>query len=172
MDLHVVRLHQRVREQLLAHLLDLLAGLGRIRGVHLEVDDLADPRAADGEAEVLERRLDGLALRIEDALLRADEDGRPHPSTTEGVSRYCSNGIVVSRSKASMYFERVCATTSSGSSGPGYVLSQPVCSQKSRTNCLSKLDCARPGSYASAGQKRDESGVNASSPRTRVPSAS
>src|SRR3954466_16185924 len=163
MDLHVVRLHQRVCEQLLAHLLDLLAGLGRIRGLHLEVDDLADPRAADGEAgglerrsaggeaEVLERRLDGLALRIEDALLRADEDGRPHPSTTEGVSRYCSNGIVVSRSKASMYFERVCATTSSGSSGPGYVLSQPVCSQKSRTNCLSKLHWARPAPSPPAG---------------------
>ena len=68
-----------------------------------------------------------------------------------------------------MYFERVCMTTSSGSSGPGAVLSQPVCSQKSRTNCLSKLSCARPGSYASAGQKREESGVSASSPSTRSP---
>ena len=78
---------------------------------------------------MLERGLDRRALRVEDALLRPDEDGRPHPSTTLGLSRYASNGIVVSRSNASMYFERVCATTSSGSSGPGSVLSQPVCSQ-------------------------------------------
>ena len=129
MQLDLVGLHQRVREQLLAHALHLSARLGRVGRLHLDVDHLADPCAADREAEVLERGLDGLALRVEDALLRADEDGRLHPSTTDGVSRYCSNGIVVSRSKASMYFERVWATTSSGSSGPGYVLSQPVCSQ-------------------------------------------
>src|SRR4029077_1157316 len=129
MDLDLVRLHQRICEQLLAHLFDLGARLGRIGRIDLEVDDLADPCGADREAEMLEGRLDGISLRIENALLRADEDGGPHPSTTDGVSRYCSNGIVVSRSNASMYFERVCATTSPGSSGPGEFLSQPVCSQ-------------------------------------------
>src|SRR6185437_5455099 len=154
------------------HPLDLCAGLLGIVCLELEVDDLADTRGRDGEAEMLERALDGLALRVEDALLRAHQDGRSHPSTTAGRSRYASNGIVVSCSNASMYFERVCMTTSSGSSGPGSVLSQPVCSQKSRTNCLSKLDWPRPGSYASAGQKREESGVNASSPSTRSPSRS
>src|SRR2546430_3597898 len=96
MDLDLVRLHQRIRKELLAHLLDLGARLGRIGRIDLDVDDLADPCAADREAEMLEGRLDGLALRIENALLRADEDGRLHPSTTDGVSRYCSNGIVVS----------------------------------------------------------------------------
>ena len=49
--------------------------------------------------------------------------------TTDGFSRYAGNGIVVSRSNASMYFERVSATTSAGSSGPGAVLFQLVISQ-------------------------------------------
>src|SRR5689334_23044809 len=126
MDLDFVRLHERVREELLAHPLHLRAGLGGIGRLDLEVDDLADARVGDGEAQMLERGLDGRALGVENALLRADEDGRSHPSTTDGCSRYASNGIVVSRSNASTYFERVCMTTSSGSSGPGSVLSQPV----------------------------------------------
>src|SRR4051794_18893068 len=53
MNLDLVRLHQWVREQLLAHLLDLRARLGRVGRVDLEVDDLADPRGADREAEML-----------------------------------------------------------------------------------------------------------------------
>src|SRR5437764_2215344 len=172
MDLDLERFDQRVREQLLAHPLDLHTRLGRVARVDLEVDDLPDPRLRDGEAEVTECALDRVALRVEDAPLRPDEHCCLHPSTTDGFSRYESNGIVVSRSNASTYFERVCATTSSGSSGPGSDLSQPVRSQKSRTNCLSKLSCARPGSYESAGQKRDESGVRASSPSTSLPSGS
>src|SRR5881394_2158721 len=100
-DLHLVRLDQRVREQPLAHLLDL--GLrGRLVGrLDLEVDHLADPRVLHVEAEVAERRADRFALRVEDARLRPDQDGRPHPSTTFGSSRYAGNGIVVSRSNAS-----------------------------------------------------------------------
>ena len=39
---------------------------------------------------------------------------------------------------------------------------------QSRTNCLSKLGCPRPGSYSSAGQKREESGVQISSPMVSV----
>src|SRR5262245_8408153 len=129
MDLDLERLHQRVCEQLLAHALDLSAGLLGVACVDLQVDDLADACLRDREAEMSERGLDRLALRIEDALLRPDEHGCSHPSTTLGSSTYVSNGIVVRRSNASTYFERVCATTSSGSSGPGAVLSQPVCSQ-------------------------------------------
>src|SRR5690348_1846949 len=128
MDLDLVRLHERVRQQLLAHPLDLRPCCVGVGGVDLEVDDLADPCAGNREAEVLEGGLDGLALRIEDALFRADEHRRSHPSTTSGSSTYASNGIVVIRSNASMYFERVWATTSSGSSGPGAVLVQPVSS--------------------------------------------
>ena len=39
------------------------------------------------EAEMVERALDRLALRVEDARLRPDEHGRPHPSTTSGSAR-------------------------------------------------------------------------------------
>src|SRR3954471_18499529 len=109
-------LHQRVREQLLAHLLDLRARRRLVGRVDLEVDQLADTCPRDAEAEMLERALDRLALRVEDAVLRPDEDGRLHASTAFGSSTYFSNGIFVSSSNASMYFERVCMTTSSGSS--------------------------------------------------------
>ena len=60
----------------------------------------------------------------------------------------------------------------SGIAGAGGVLSQPVPAAQSRTYCLSKEACGRPGSYSSAGQKREESGVQTSSPSTSVPSAS
>src|SRR5260221_5835144 len=73
MDLDLVRLHQRIREQLLAHLLDLRTRFGWIGRIDLEIDHLADSRGADREAEMLEGRFDGIALRIENALLRADE---------------------------------------------------------------------------------------------------
>src|SRR4051794_24664606 len=129
MELDVVRLHQWIRQELLAHLLHLRPRRGFVRGVDLEVDHLADARAGHGEPEMLERALDRLALRVEDALLRPNDDGRLHPSTTFGFSTYASKGIFVSSSNASTYFERVCMTTSSGSSGPGYVLSHPVVSQ-------------------------------------------
>src|SRR4029077_10813010 len=94
----------------------------------LEVDDLADASVPDIEAEVAERRGDRLTLRVEDSRLQPDEHRRPQPSTTLGSSRYAGNGIVVSRSKASTYFARVSWTTSSGSSGPGYVFGQPTSS--------------------------------------------
>src|SRR3954452_11346498 len=138
MQLDLVRLHQRVCKQLLAHLLHLRARLARVVGRHLDVHELAHTRARHGEAEMLERRLDGGALRIEDARLRPDEDCRPHASTVAGSAREASNEKPVRRSNPSTYFARVPATTSSGISGPGYVLSHPVVSQKSRTNCLSK----------------------------------
>src|SRR3954453_6201654 len=129
MDLDLVRLHQRVHEQLLAHFLDLRLRRRRVGGVDLEVDHLADARVRDAEAEMAQRVLDRRALRVEDALLRPHEDPCLHPSTTFGFSRYVGNGIFVSSSNASTYFERVCMTTSSGRSGPGAVLSQPSVSQ-------------------------------------------
>ena len=70
-----------------------------------------------------------------------------------------------------MYFARVFSTTSAGSSGAGGVLFQPVVSSQSRTNCLSNDGGLLPGAYWSAGQKRDESGVSASSIQTISPSA-
>ena len=103
-----------------------LVGRGRL---HFDVDDAPDARFRDREPELAQRLLDRLALRIEDAFLRPDEHRRPHRSTTSGSARYSSNEIPVSRSNASTYFARVSVTTSSGSSGPGYVLSQPTDSQ-------------------------------------------
>ena len=88
LDLHLVRLDERVREQLLAHPLDLglcLRGVGRL---DVEVDDFADARVLHREAEVAERRADRLALRVEDPRLRPHENSRPHPSTTDGSSTY------------------------------------------------------------------------------------
>src|SRR4051794_16806536 len=93
MDLHLVRLHQRVCEKLLAHLLDLRTRIVGARRIDLDVHNLADAGARHREAEVLERRVHRLALRVEDPLLGADEDGRPHPSTTRGSSRYAGKGI-------------------------------------------------------------------------------
>src|SRR3569623_1156499 len=77
-----------------------------------------------------------------------------------------------SRVITSRYFSLVLATISSGSTGPGACLFQPLPSSLSRTNCLSKLGGLLPGRYWSAGQKRDESGVSASSIHTRLPASS
>ena len=52
----------------------------------------------------------------------------------------------VSRSYAATYRSRVPRMTSSGNSGAGGSLVQPVAATKSRTNCLSKLAGEEPGS--------------------------
>src|SRR3954451_10210401 len=128
-ELDVEALDQRVCEQLLAHALDLCAGRDGVARVQLEVDEPPHARLPDREAEVPQRRLDGLALRVEDPGLRPHEHRRPHRSTTPGSATYASNSIPVSRSNASTYRARDPATTSSGSSGPGGSLSQPSDSQ-------------------------------------------
>ena len=69
MQLDLVGLDQRVREQLLAELGEPLGALG------LKLDHAADPDVLDAlEAERRQRPLDRLALRVEDALLRPDQD--------------------------------------------------------------------------------------------------
>src|SRR4051812_20296319 len=128
-QLDLVRLDQRVREELVAHPFDLDPRLPLVGRLHLEIDDPPDPRSAHSEPELPERRLHRLALRIEDARLRPDEDRGPHRSTASGSARYSSNGSPVSCSNASTYRARVPATTSGGSSGPGEVLSQASRSQ-------------------------------------------
>jgi hypothetical protein len=69
--LDLVVLDQGIGEQLLAELAELL------RIVGLELDHPPDVDVADAlEAERRQRPLDRLALRVEDALLRADQDSR------------------------------------------------------------------------------------------------
>src|SRR4029079_11872535 len=63
-DLALVALDQRVREQPLAHLLDLRPGRRLVGGLDLEFDHLADARVLHLEAEVAERRADRFALRV------------------------------------------------------------------------------------------------------------
>src|SRR3989338_10563915 len=69
----------------------------------------------------------------------------------------------VRRCCASQYLAAVFCCTSSGMRGAGGCLSQPEDSSQSRTNCLSKLGGLLPTRYWPAGQKREESGVSASS---------
>src|SRR5207244_2952637 len=136
----LVVLDKGVGEQPLAHLLEA-------RGVvDLELDEPPDAHVAHiSEAECRKRPLDGLALRVEDAGLGPDEDPRPHGAVR--ASQW-SNDSPAIFSYASMYRARVPSTTSSGSSGAGGALSQPVPLAQSRTYCLSKLGWARPGAYA------------------------
>ena len=70
---HLVVLDQRVRQQALAHLRHLR------RVVHVQLDQPPDMHVLHAlEAERRQRALDGLPLRVEDALLGADQDPRPH----------------------------------------------------------------------------------------------
>src|SRR5207248_8144103 len=85
-ELDLVALDQRVGEQLLAHALQLVARLGLVRRVDLELDELPNAGLRHGKAEVPEAALDRLALWIEDSGLRPDEHCRLHPSTTLGCS--------------------------------------------------------------------------------------
>src|SRR5262249_3977245 len=85
-QLDLVALDQRVRKELLAHPLELGAGVALIGSGDLALDDATDAGAGHREAEVLERALDGLALRIEDAVLRANENRGFHPRTTSGLA--------------------------------------------------------------------------------------
>ena len=79
-----------------------------------------------------------------------------------------ASSLPVSILYAWRYLAIVLSTISCGSvqSFPGWEVSQ------SRANCLSKDGCPCPGSYPSAGQKRELSGVNISSPSTTLPSSS
>ncbi len=79
-QLDLVVLDQRVREQLLAHRLQLR------RVLHVELDQAADVHVRHArEAERRQRALDGLALRVEDARLRADQHAGAHQSPAGGA---------------------------------------------------------------------------------------
>ena len=72
------------------------------RRLDLEVEDTPDSRFVDLEAEVPERILDRLALRVENPGLRPDEHRRLHTRTFVGSAAYSSNDMRVICSNASM----------------------------------------------------------------------
>jgi hypothetical protein len=83
----LIALDQRVREQLLAHPLELGKRLRLVIGGDVDVDQAPDAGVADLEAEMAKRALDGLPLWVEDPRLRPNEDGRPPRCTTLGSAR-------------------------------------------------------------------------------------
>src|SRR6185436_18360354 len=103
--------------------------------------------------------------------VRFKEASKRPPETLGPCLAHTRSASPVSCLYASRYFSVVFSTTSFGSSGAGGFLSQPVDSSQSRTNCLSYDGGFFPTTYWSAGQKREESGVSASSIQTIVPSA-
>src|SRR3977135_1414411 len=87
-DLDAIILDHRVGEQLLGRLLEGGFGAALVRGRDLDVEHLAMPHAGDADdAERLERALDRLALRIEDAGLEGDGDARFHGCLTGSIFR-------------------------------------------------------------------------------------
>src|SRR6266568_7422602 len=94
-------LDDRIRQELLRHLFGLLlGGFGRF-GFQLELDVLAHPDVGHVRpAHVRERVLDGLALRVEQALLERDDhlEVELHPRGPLIRSRYADQGSPVSRS--------------------------------------------------------------------------
>src|SRR4029453_5178893 len=100
LELDLVTLDQRVGEELLAHPLDLGARRDCVVGLDLQVDYASDAGLGDGEAELPQRALDGLALRIENPGLGANEDRRFHRSTASGSSTEPAKGAPVTPPKA------------------------------------------------------------------------
>ena len=75
-------------EQAQRDLQTLLAlGFFNKANARVEVEDAADPRAIHRESELPQGRFDGLPLRVENALLRADEHRCLHRSATFGSAR-------------------------------------------------------------------------------------
>ncbi len=92
LQLDLVFLDHGVGEQLLAHLLEARPRLGFLALGQFEIDDLALAHFADcGEAEPVQRMADGLALRVEHAILQGDENARFHgPSLAQFARHVCA----------------------------------------------------------------------------------
>src|SRR5512135_1669751 len=110
--------------------------------------------------QLLEQAVVALEMPLPEALETFDEIARDRGHAP------------VSKRWASRYLSAVFCSTSAGICGAGGCLFQPEDSSQSRTNCLSKLGGLLPTLYWAAGQKRDESGVSASSIRYSLPALS
>src|SRR5207302_9101995 len=77
--LYAVLLDDRIREELLAHVLHALLRLGGVLRVEIQLDHLAPAHVPHlVETERAERPPDGEPLRGEDRLLQTDHDARLH----------------------------------------------------------------------------------------------
>ena len=91
-QLDLVVLDEGVRQQLLAHLVEL----GDV--LHVELHQAPDVDVTHAlEAQRRQRPLHGLALRVEDPRLRPDQDARPH-SVAPVRSSQAENGSPARRS--------------------------------------------------------------------------
>src|SRR5829696_7863781 len=85
-QLDAIVLDHRVGEEPFAGVLQRALGLALVGGVELDVEDLALAHARDAlDAERLERSLDRLPLRVEDAGFEGDGDTRFHAGSRRGV---------------------------------------------------------------------------------------
>src|SRR5688572_1895511 len=133
-------------------------------GIAVHPDALG--RFADVAFAVLERARQKRAIELAPGVgvVNAARDHEVDELLELGLHAW--NVFPLIRSYASTYLSRVRCATSGGREGTGGCLFQPIDSSQSRTYCLSKLGWLLPGSYLSAGQNRDESGVKTSSIRT------
>src|SRR5690606_2571127 len=84
------------REQLLAHRLKRGLGLGAIREVELDLDQLSDAHVAHaGEAHAAHRPPYGVALRIEDLALERDVDVRLHNTGCSQLAQASSKFVMM-----------------------------------------------------------------------------
>src|SRR5690606_9908404 len=72
-NLHLVVLDHRVCEQLFAHRLDVILGLGGVRAFEFDLEHLALPDRSDaGEIKRRKRAFNRLSLWVENAVLQRD----------------------------------------------------------------------------------------------------
>src|SRR5262245_18468389 len=92
-DLDMIILDHGVREKFLSRLPERGLGAGAVVAVKLDIEHLALAHAGDAaDAQRLQRALDGLALRIEDARLERHGDARLHVGP---------NGAIAARARLS-----------------------------------------------------------------------
>jgi len=88
---HLEILDDLIGQKLLAGFAQQSFGRAAIGGVKFDVEDLALPHASDSiDVERLQRALDGLALRIEDAVSQRDDDPGFHRDFILSPSNRCA----------------------------------------------------------------------------------
>src|SRR5205085_84872 len=82
-ELHIIILDQGIGEKLVGGLLEGGGGMLAVGPLNLDVEDLARAHAGDThDPERLQRPLDRLALRVEDAGFQRDDDAGLHRASS------------------------------------------------------------------------------------------